>query len=66
MPLLEVKGVSKRFGGVHAVNDVSFQVEKGMIKAVIGPVARIQYPCPGVSSVRSLTSGAQSPGTSTS
>jgi branched-chain amino acid transport system ATP-binding protein len=37
MPLLEVKGVSKRFGGVHAVNDVSFRVEKGMIKAVIGP-----------------------------
>jgi branched-chain amino acid transport system ATP-binding protein len=37
MPLLEVSGVSKRFGGVHAVNDVSFEVEKGMIKAVIGP-----------------------------
>jgi branched-chain amino acid transport system ATP-binding protein len=37
MPLLEVTGVSKRFGGVHAVNDVSFRVEKGMIKAVIGP-----------------------------
>ena len=37
MPLLEVKGVSKRFGGVQAVNDVSFRVEKGMIKAVIGP-----------------------------
>ena len=37
MPLLEVEGVSKRFGGVRAVNDVSFRVEKGMIKAVIGP-----------------------------
>lgn len=37
MALLEVAGVSKRFGGVHAVNDVSFRVEKGMIKAVIGP-----------------------------
>jgi branched-chain amino acid transport system ATP-binding protein len=37
MPLLEVQGVSKRFGGVRAVNDVSFRVEKGMIKAVIGP-----------------------------
>jgi branched-chain amino acid transport system ATP-binding protein len=36
-PLLEVQGVSKRFGGVHAVSDVSFRVEKGMIKAVIGP-----------------------------
>ncbi len=37
MALLEVTGVSKRFGGVRAVNDVSFRVEKGMIKAVIGP-----------------------------
>jgi len=37
MPLLEVQGVSKRFGGVRAVNDVSFRVERGMIKAVIGP-----------------------------
>jgi branched-chain amino acid transport system ATP-binding protein len=37
MALLEVQGVSKRFGGVRAVNDVSFRVEKGTIKAVIGP-----------------------------
>jgi branched-chain amino acid transport system ATP-binding protein len=37
MPLLEVQGVSKRFGGVRAVNNVSFRVERGMIKAVIGP-----------------------------
>ena len=37
MPLLEVTGVSKRFGGVHAVKDVSFRVETGTIKAVIGP-----------------------------
>jgi branched-chain amino acid transport system ATP-binding protein len=37
MALLEVSGVSKRFGGVHAVNGVSFRVEKGMIKALIGP-----------------------------
>jgi branched-chain amino acid transport system ATP-binding protein len=35
--LLEVRGVSKRFGGVHAVKDVSFRVEKGMVKALIGP-----------------------------
>ncbi len=37
MALLEVSGVSKRFGGVGAVYDVSFRVEEGMIKAVIGP-----------------------------
>ena len=37
MALLEVTGVSKRFGGVKAVNDVSFCVRKGSIKAIIGP-----------------------------
>ncbi|MCB2180747.1 MAG: ABC transporter ATP-binding protein [Desulfobulbaceae bacterium] len=37
MALLEVTNVNKRFGGLHAVNDVTFSVEKGMIKAVIGP-----------------------------
>jgi branched-chain amino acid transport system ATP-binding protein len=35
--LLEVAGVSKRFGGLQAVNGVGFRVEKGSIKAVIGP-----------------------------
>ncbi len=35
--LLEVSGVSKRFGGVQAVKDVSFRVEKGTVKALIGP-----------------------------
>jgi len=37
MALLEVSGIHKRFGGLHAVNDVSFGVEEGSIKAVIGP-----------------------------
>ncbi|RUS45737.1 ABC transporter ATP-binding protein [Cohnella sp. AR92] len=36
-PLLEVSGLTKRFGGVTAVDDVSFQVGKGEIVAVIGP-----------------------------
>jgi branched-chain amino acid transport system ATP-binding protein len=35
--LLEVAGLSKRFGGLQAVKDVSFRVEKGMVKALIGP-----------------------------
>jgi branched-chain amino acid transport system ATP-binding protein len=35
--LLEVRGVSKRFGGVQAVREVSFDVRAGSIKAVIGP-----------------------------
>ena len=36
-PLLEVRGVSKRFGGVRAVHQCSFDVQPGEIKAVIGP-----------------------------
>ncbi len=37
MTLLSLAGVSKRFGGLHAVNDVSFNVNTGTIKALIGP-----------------------------
>jgi len=37
MALLEISGLHKKFGGLHAVNNVSFAVEKGSIKAVIGP-----------------------------
>ncbi len=36
-PLLEVHALSKRFGGLHAVKDVSFRVAKGSVKALIGP-----------------------------
>ncbi|MDH3328487.1 MAG: ABC transporter ATP-binding protein [Desulfobulbaceae bacterium] len=35
--MLELKAVHKYFGGLHAVNEVSFKVETGAIKAVIGP-----------------------------
>lgn len=37
MPLLEIKNVSKRFGGLQAVKNVNFSVRQGSIKAVIGP-----------------------------
>ncbi len=37
MALLELRNVNRRFGGLHAVNQVSFDVSKGQIKAVIGP-----------------------------
>lgn len=35
--LLEVEGLAKRFGGVQAVLDLSFQVRKGEILGIIGP-----------------------------
>lgn len=35
--LLEVKNLNKSFGGVHAVNNVSFTLNSGIIKAIIGP-----------------------------
>lgn len=37
MPVLEVKNVTKRFGGLTALNDVSFNVEEGEIRGLIGP-----------------------------
>ena len=36
-PILEVKDLRKEFGGLIAVNDVSFQVQEGQIRAIIGP-----------------------------
>lgn len=37
MALLEFKNVTKRFGGLVAVNDLSFEVEPNRIHALIGP-----------------------------
>jgi len=37
MALLEIQNLNKIFGGLHAVNDVSFKVKKNTIKALIGP-----------------------------
>ncbi len=37
MTLLSVREVSKRFGGLQAVSDLSFDVAGGSIKALIGP-----------------------------
>jgi len=36
-PLLSVRGVTRRFGGVSALTDVSFDVDEGEILGVIGP-----------------------------
>jgi branched-chain amino acid transport system ATP-binding protein len=35
--LLDVSGLSKAFGGVHAVEDVSFSLQSGELLALIGP-----------------------------
>jgi branched-chain amino acid transport system ATP-binding protein len=37
VPLLDVRGLSKRFGALRAVNNVSFAVEQGEILGLIGP-----------------------------
>jgi ABC-type branched-subunit amino acid transport system ATPase component len=35
--ILDVRNVSKRFGGIQAVNDASLQIEPGKVTGVIGP-----------------------------
>src|SRR5437773_1525183 len=37
MPLLEVERLSKGFGGVRAVHDVSFTLDQGELLGVMGP-----------------------------
>src|SRR5689334_2279048 len=37
MPMLSVSGLTKRFGALRAVNDVSFEVNESEIVGLIGP-----------------------------
>ncbi len=37
MSLFEAQGISVRFGGIRAVDDVSFEVRKGEVFSIIGP-----------------------------
>ena len=37
MPAVEIRGVTKRFGAVHAVEDLSFDVEAGRVTGFLGP-----------------------------
>ncbi|MCY4462591.1 MAG: ABC transporter ATP-binding protein [Albidovulum sp.] len=36
-PLMELRGITLRFGGVLAISDVSFDIREGEIRAIIGP-----------------------------
>jgi rhamnose transport system ATP-binding protein len=35
-PLVEVRGIAKRYGGVHAVEDVSFAIQPATVHALVG------------------------------
>jgi branched-chain amino acid transport system permease protein len=54
-PLLEVKGLQKRFGGLLAVKDMSFEMRAGEILGLIGPNGA------GKSTLFNLVSGALPP-----
>jgi ABC-type branched-subunit amino acid transport system ATPase component len=54
-PLLELKGLEKRFGGVRAVDGASFVVPEGSITALIGPNGS------GKTTVFNLVGGTMSP-----
>jgi branched-chain amino acid transport system ATP-binding protein len=59
LPLLRLANVTKRFGGLIAVDDLSFSLRKGEILGVIGPNGA------GKSTMVSLISGFDSPGSGT-
>lgn len=55
MPLLEVERVSKAFGGVRAVHEVSFTLEEGELLGIMGPNGS------GKTTLFNLIAGALSP-----
>ena len=55
-PILQVKNLVRHFGGVHAVDGVSFDVQRGTITGLIGPNGA------GKSTVLNMIGGFVSPG----
>ena len=37
MPILSVRNLNKRFGGLKALDEVNLEVEQGTVHAIIGP-----------------------------
>ncbi len=55
MPLLEIKNMTQRFGGLQAVSDFNISIEEGQLLALIGPNGA------GKTTVFNLTSGFYQP-----
>ncbi len=54
-PILEIDNLSRRFGGLQAVDDCSFSIQEGMLAALIGPNGA------GKTTLVNLVAGALSP-----
>ncbi len=54
-PVLELKNITLRFGGVTAIKDISFDIREGEIRAIIGPNGA------GKSSMLNIISGFYTP-----
>jgi len=36
-PVLSIKGLHKKYGKIHAVNNLSFEIKKGNVFGILGP-----------------------------
>ena len=52
-PILRLRGIGRRFGGLHAVRDVDLDVAHGERRVILGPNGRVFVTGPDV--VRSVT-----------
>ena len=55
-PIMKIENIDKYFGGLHAVNSVSCEVGKGIIKSVIGPNGA------GKTTMFNMIAGCETPG----